>query len=286
MRIGLSIDDRGLAHDDLVAEVRDAAAAGFAGFWLGQHTAGDALTSLAVAGSAAPGIGVGTAVVPTYPRHPLALAAQALTVQAATGNRLDLGLGTSHRMIIEGQLGYSFDKPARHLREYLTVLRPLLRGESVDFRGETLTAAGQLGIPGATAPSLLVAALGPVMLRVAGELADGTITVWAGANALDKHVLPELLRTATDPRVVAMVSVCVTADEADARPVRRQVQRGGEPAQLSGDAGPGRRCRAGRTGGHRGRGLGGAPAASVGYGGCDGADRGPLRHGRRTAANP
>ena len=177
MRIGLSIDDRGLAHGDLVAELRDAAEVGFAGFWLGQHTAGDALTSLAVAVSAVADIRIGTAVVPTYPRHPLALAAQALTVQAATGNRLDLGIGTSHRAIIADQLGYSFHKPARHLREYLTALRPLLRGEVVDFHGETLTAAGRIDVPGASAPALLVAALGPVMLRIAGELADGTITV-------------------------------------------------------------------------------------------------------------
>ncbi|MGP4016836.1 LLM class flavin-dependent oxidoreductase [Saccharopolyspora sp. 5N708] len=152
MRIGLSVDDRGLPHTDLVAEVRNAADAGLASFWLGQHTAGDALTSLAVAGSAVPGIRLGTAVVPTYPRHPLALGAQALTTQAVTGNRLDLGIGTSHRTIITDQFGYSFDKPARHLREYLTALRPVLRGETVDFDGETLKARGRIDVPGASRP--------------------------------------------------------------------------------------------------------------------------------------
>ncbi|SDX10357.1 F420-dependent oxidoreductase, MSMEG_4879 family [Saccharopolyspora shandongensis] len=217
MRIGLCVDERELSHGDLLEAVRDAAADGFGSFWLGQHASWDVLTSLAAIGAAVPGIRLGTAIVPTYPRHPLMLAGQALTVQAITGGRLDLGIGPSHRMIVEDQFGYSYDKPARHVREYLTALRPLLRGEAVDFRGATLRAAGQVEVPGAEAPSLLVSALGPTMLRIAGELADGTITVWAGPRALDEHIVPTIRAVAAQPRVVAMVSVSVVSDVDDAR---------------------------------------------------------------------
>ncbi|GAA2814718.1 TIGR03564 family F420-dependent LLM class oxidoreductase [Saccharopolyspora taberi] len=218
MRIGLALDERGRSHESLVDEAGKAAAAGFPAFWLGQHTSWDVLTTLAVAGSAVPGIRLGTAIVPTYPRHPLALAGQALTVQAVTGNRLDLGVGLSHQVVIEGQFGLSFDKPARHLREYLSALGPLLRGESVDFQGETLKAVGEVEVPGARSPSLLVAALGPAMLRVAGELADGTVTMWAGPRTLDTHIVPAITRaSAGTPRVVVMVMVCVTGDPSGAR---------------------------------------------------------------------
>jgi F420-dependent oxidoreductase-like protein len=220
MRIGLNVNEMGVPLDGVLDGVRAAAVAGLAGAWLPQRPGGwDALTTLAVAGREVPDIPLGTAVVPTYPRHPVALATQALTVQAATGNRLTLGIGTSHRYIVEDQFGLSFERPARHLREYLTALLPLLRGEDVAYRGDTLAAAGRLVVPGAEPPSVLVGALGPAMLRIAGELADGTVTVWAGPRALADHVVPTLTKAARgrpDPRVAAFTIVCVTADP-DAR---------------------------------------------------------------------
>src|SRR5437763_14664484 len=100
----------------------------------------DALTALAVVGREVPGLRLGTAVVPTYPRHPMMLASQALTTNAAAGGRLSLGIGLSHQIVIENMFGYSFEKPARHMREYLAALMPLLRGEQVSFKGETVTA--------------------------------------------------------------------------------------------------------------------------------------------------
>ncbi|MFG2002996.1 TIGR03564 family F420-dependent LLM class oxidoreductase [Spirillospora sp. NPDC048911] len=217
MRIGLFANELGVPLNDVVAEVGQAAEAGFAGAWMGQRPGWDALTTLAVAGRTAPGIELGTAIVPTYPRHPLALAAQALTVQAATGNRLTLGLGVSHRPIIEGQLGLPFDRPLRHLREYLSALAPLLRGESVAYEGETLKAAGAVQAPGAEPPSVLISALGPAMLRLAGELTDGTVTVWTGPAVLDAHIVPTITKAAAaagrpDPRVVTCTFVGVTAD--------------------------------------------------------------------------
>lgn len=212
MKIGLCVDERGRTWGELLGDVRTAVADGFGSFWLGQHDSWDALTALAVLGAEAPGIRLGTAIVPTYPRHPMALAAQALTVQGVTGGRLDLGIGPSHRVIVEDQFGYSFSKPAGHVREYLSALRPLLRGESVDRRGATLRATGHVDVPGAPPPGLLVSALGPVMLRIAGELADGTIALWAGPRALDEHIVPTISAVTEKPRVVTMVSACVTSD--------------------------------------------------------------------------
>ena len=110
------------------ASLRDA---GIETAWASQIFGYDALTALAVIGREVPGIDLGTAVVPTYPRNPVMLAGQALTVQAATGGRLTLGIGLSHQVVIENVFGQSFDKPARHMREYLSILMPLLEGEQV-----------------------------------------------------------------------------------------------------------------------------------------------------------
>ena len=109
--------------DDLTRLVRDAADQGFSSYWLPQIFGIDALTAFAVVGHEVPGIELGTSVIPTYPRHPMMLASQALTVQSAIGGRLALGIGLSHEFVIEQMWGYSFDKPVRHMREYLTILR-------------------------------------------------------------------------------------------------------------------------------------------------------------------
>jgi F420-dependent oxidoreductase-like protein len=217
MRIGLLIDELGEPIESLVAQARDAAERGFPSIWLAQRGTWDALTVLTVLGREVPGVSLGTSVIPTYPRHPLALASQALTTQAATGSPLDLGVGVSHKYIIEGQHGLSFDRPARHLREYLEALEPLLKHKKADYHGETLTAAGTVEVPGTEPPSLLVGALGPATLRVTGAHADGVITSWAGARAIEGHIVPTVAEAASSagrgsPRIVAAKSICVTAD--------------------------------------------------------------------------
>ncbi|MFB9903998.1 TIGR03564 family F420-dependent LLM class oxidoreductase [Allokutzneria oryzae] len=218
MRIGVGFNELGLTLQEVIDQIGAAAEQGFDAAWLGHHYGWDPLTLLAAASPHAPGIGLGTAIVPTYSQHPVALASQALSVQAVTGNRLTLGVGLSHRPLVEGTLGRSFDRPARHMREYLTVLGPLLRGETVSYQGETLSASAKVDVPGALPPTLLVAALGPAMLRLTGELADGTVTMWAGPRAIADHVVPEITRTATgSPRIVAGLPVLVTADEAAGR---------------------------------------------------------------------
>ncbi|WP_035855759.1 TIGR03564 family F420-dependent LLM class oxidoreductase [Cryptosporangium arvum] len=219
MYIGLALNDFGLSLPEVAEQARAAAKVGLSGVWLSQLAGRDALTTVALAGHDVPGIELGTAVVPTYPRHPLTLAAQALTVQEAVGGRLTLGVGVSHRPIVEGQFGYSFDRSARHLREYLSALVPLLHGESVEVRGETLTAVGAVGVPLAAAPSVLVGALGPAMLRVAGELTDGTVVTWATPAALSDYVVPEISKAAgaRTPRVVTAVPVGLTSHPEELR---------------------------------------------------------------------
>ena len=208
--------------DETVARMTAVATSGFSSLWLPQSSGFDALTVLALVGQSTLGIELGTAVVPTYPRHPLALAAQALTVNAATGGRLALGIGLSHKVAIEGGYGLSYDRPARHMREYLDALVPALRDGAVDVHGETVTARARLTIPGANAPTLLLAALQPRMLELAGRVGDGTITWCTGPVALERQVVPIVRAAASaagrgEPRVVVALPTIVTDDEARGR---------------------------------------------------------------------
>ncbi len=208
--------------DDVVASAKRVADEGFASYWMPQIFGLDALTSLAVVGREVPGIELGTAVVPTYPRHPMMLAAQAITTQVISGGRLTLGIGLSHQVVIEGMFGFSFEKPVRHMREYLSILMPLVRGEPASFSGETLTFNGSVQIAGATPFPVLIAALGPKMLELAGTVADGTITWMTGPATLESHTVPAITKAAEQagrpqPRVCVGLPVCVTEDPDGAR---------------------------------------------------------------------
>lgn len=222
MRYGMSIDNsRPIA--DVVEQARAVRDAGLASATVSHIFGYDALTLLGVIGAQVPDIELVTGVVPTYPRHPIAMAQQALTVQAVTGGRLTLGIGLSHQIVIEGMYGYSFEKPARHMRDYLNALMPLLRHEQVSYDGETLTARtmGPLDVD-APAPDVLVAALAPTMLRLAGTLADGTITWMTGPATLADHIVPSITRAARDagrtpPRIACGLPVCVTNEVEAAR---------------------------------------------------------------------
>jgi F420-dependent oxidoreductase-like protein len=225
MRIGTNVGielagPRGLP--DVVDEVRRAAELGLGGAWWAERHTADALTAATAAGLAVPDLPLGTAVVTTYPRHPLALAAQVLTVQAATGNRLTLGIGPGHRGRVEDAFGLAFEHPARHTREYLAVLGPLLRGEAVEFHGRFHRVSGRTPTPGARPPAVLLAALGPAMLRVAGECADGTVVVWAGPRTVGEHIVPSIRTAAAAagraaPQVVVNLPIAVTDDADQAR---------------------------------------------------------------------
>ncbi len=224
LRIGINGTGELSSVDRAVEVARRAEADGFDTYWAAQIFGLDALTTLALVGREVPRIELGTAVVPTFPRHPMALAGQALTTQLASGDRLALGIGLSHRIVVEDLWGYSYDHPVRHMREYLDALLPLLRGEPVDVHGEDVTCVGAVDIQGAAAPPTLVAALGAQMLRLAGSRGCGTITWCTGERTLAEHIVPRITAAADEarharPRVVASLPVAVTDDVDAARAV-------------------------------------------------------------------
>ncbi len=228
MRFGFSLTTPtdANAFDVLREEARRAVDDGFTSAWMSNIFGLDALTALAVLGSQVPGIELGTAVVPTYPRHPAALAQQALTTNLAIGGRLALGIGLSHKVVIERMYGHSYDRPVRHLDEYLSVLLPLINGEKAAFEGETLSARIGLTTPRATPragrPPVLLAALGPRMLKLAGTRADGTVLWMTGPATVRDHIVPTIRAAAEAagrpaPRVVCVLPVSVTQDSEAAR---------------------------------------------------------------------
>ncbi|MDA0370371.1 MAG: TIGR03564 family F420-dependent LLM class oxidoreductase [Actinomycetota bacterium] len=222
MRVGIF---GGAANDGTLGSMTNEASRaekdGFASFWVPQIFNHDALTALAVIGREVPRIELGTSVVPTYPRHPMMMAQQALTVNAATDGRLCLGIGLSHQLVVEGMWGMSFDKPVRHMREYLEVMMPLLEGKPVAHAGEAFRVNGAVDVPGGSRPGVVVAALGEQMLNVTAALADGTLTWCTGPQTLKNHTIPTI-RAAADrhgrdsARVIAALPVCVTKDIAAA----------------------------------------------------------------------
>ncbi|MGZ0149127.1 TIGR03564 family F420-dependent LLM class oxidoreductase [Kribbella sp. WER1] len=217
MRIGLWIDEEGKTVAEIGAAARAAEEAGIDRIWFSQRLGWDALTLIAGVAPYTRTIEYAVGVVPVYPRHPLALAAQALSVQALIGNRLTLGVGSSHPHMVEGMLGLSMDRPAAYVREYVEALGPLLTGAPTEYAGDRLTARGQVTVPGTEAPELILAALGPRMLKTAGELTAGTTTSWATPNVIEDFVRPTIDRAAIAagrpaPQVVAGTCVAVTDD--------------------------------------------------------------------------
>ena len=195
---------------------------GFDSIWFGQIFGPDVLTVLALAGQKTSRIELGTSVVPTYPRHPQMLAAQALTVQAASNGRFNLGIGLSHAPVVEGMWGLSYERPAVHMREYLSVLLPLIREGRTSFSGDFFRVNATVQVPVPKPPAVLIAALAPVMLRMAGEMTDGTITWMVGPKALEGHIVPRITKAANEagrpaPRVVVGLPIAVTDDPEGAR---------------------------------------------------------------------
>lgn len=222
MKIGIFSGTTNGTIDDIVGEAAQVERDGFASYWMSQIFSHDALTVLALVGRSVPRIELGTSVVPTYPRHPMMIAQQSHTVNAAIDGRLCLGIGLSHKVVIENMMGMSFDKPVRHLREYLSILGPLSKTQKVSFAGEVYTTHAELAIAGAKPFGIVVAALGEQMLRVTAAMADGTLTWCTGPETLASHTVPTIRAAAEElgrpaPRVIAALPVCVTKDVAGAR---------------------------------------------------------------------
>jgi 5,10-methylenetetrahydromethanopterin reductase len=225
MRIGMMIgatpgDGGGI--DSLVEAAKRIESKGFHSLWMANIFSYDAIGALGIVGRETKRIELGTAVVPSYPRHPTAMAQQALTTQAASRGRFVLGIGLSHQIVIEGLLGLSYERRASHMREYLEVLGPLLRGQPADWKGEEYRVALAIQVPDAAPVPILVAALGPAMLKTTGRLASGTITWMTGPKTLADHTVPLLTQAARDagkpaPRVVAGLPIALVSDAAAAR---------------------------------------------------------------------
>ena len=225
MRIGLfagATEATGNSLSDIVAFSKAAEARNFDTIWLANVFGLDAVSTLAICGWETERIEFGTAVTPTYPRHPTALAQQAVTTSVACDGRFTLGIGLSHKLVIEDMLGMSYAKPASHMREYLEIIAPLLKGDRVNFQGEQYSSKVALDVPGATPVPLLVAALGPKMLEIAGTFADGTTTWVTGPKTLEDHIIPVINKAAeaagkAAPRIVAGLPIAVTNDVAGAK---------------------------------------------------------------------
>ncbi len=233
MRIGVGIGGTVGQSGGLETQVREIEAAerdGFDSVWVPHIGGWDALTLIALAGPRTSRIEMITGVVPVYTRHPVLMAQQALTTQAATTagrdggsrGRLTLGIGLAHPETVTAWWGLSYDRPARYMREYLAVLLPLLRNKTVSIKGAVHSAAVSLEFPGVLAPGVLLAALAPKMLQIAGATADGTITWMVGKAALESHVVPRIAEAArrtgrAAPRICVGLPVTVTDDPHAAR---------------------------------------------------------------------
>jgi len=223
MRIGLMHGDVGsFTIEEQIQQIVDEEKDGFDVAWFGQVFGGDSLTIIALAGQRAKKIQFGSSIIPTYTRHPFVMAQQAMTVQAALDGRFTLGIGPSHNVVVETVWGMSYEKPARHMREYLQVLVPLVRDGRVRHAGEVYRVAAQLSVTGMKPMPVLISALAPAMLKLAGTLADGTITWMTGLKTIEGHIVPSIQAAAKEagrpaPRIVTGMPICVHEDAAAAR---------------------------------------------------------------------
>lgn len=221
MRIGLNGGARSVER--MVEQAQRAEADGFSALWYPSAVAGDPVTAMAIAGRATSTIELGTAVLQTYTSHPVLQANRIGAAASAMGRPgFTLGLGPSHQPVIEGMFGLSYATPGRHTEEYVRIVAGLLHGERVDVEGDELTLRGVQAQPPGQPVSVLVAALAPRLLRVAGQVADGTILWMGNARAVETHVAPRIAKAAADagrpqPRIVAGLPVAVHDDVAEAR---------------------------------------------------------------------
>jgi len=224
MRIGINGSDKLVRPDldQIITDVQTTETEGFSSYWLAQTALIDATAMLGLAGRQTSSIELGTAVVPTWERHPHALAAQALTAQAACDGRFVLGIGLSHRPVVEGMLRMEWERPVRHMIDYLDVLQPLLNDGKVSHHGEIWSFMGSGARPTHEPPKVMLAALGEQMLRLAGKRTDGTILWCVGPATIEQQIVPVMGEAADKagrptPSVVCSLPVWVTDDVVPAK---------------------------------------------------------------------
>lgn len=228
MKLGILRYDGFWDIDSFVADVAEAAEAGFSSYWIPNlDVQVDSLMALAIAGREVPGIELGAGIVPTWTRHPLVMGQCALTAASVIGDRLSLGVGVVNKPAVEHTWGLKFERPITYIREYLEVLRPVLAGEPVDYTGEILTARAPAVLPGAPQPGLYMAAMGEQMLKVAGRHSDGTILWLTGPKTIAEHTVPTITSAAEavgrpKPRVLVGAPVLCTGDTETGRTLAAQ----------------------------------------------------------------
>ncbi|MGH2365583.1 MAG: TIGR03564 family F420-dependent LLM class oxidoreductase [Chloroflexota bacterium] len=221
MNIGLMLSDARGVHE-LAAQAKQAEQDGFASCWFNHASGADAMTSAVVAAAATTRIELGTGVVPVFLRHPVGMAQQALAVQSAAGGRFTLGIGLSHQPAVENRFGLPWVKPFHYMREYLEVLASLIDTGKAAVSGETFNVHAEVGFKGMAPCPIILAALGPRMLDLAGAHSAGTMTWVTGPKTLASLTIPKITEAAARanrpaPRIVAGLPVAVTDDVAAAR---------------------------------------------------------------------
>ena len=221
MKLGMMADPWAGTLDDIVNEVEFTEKANMDTYWLAQVWRFDAMTLIPHLAKAGPNLQFATGVVASWLRHPMTLATQALTTNLLTGGKFTLGVGLMHQPIIEGMMEIPFDRPVRHMREYLDVLMPLIENRQADASGATVSYHGPVDIPEAPTCPVILAALGPQMLSLAGSRTAGTVTWMTGPNTIREHIVPTIGTAAEKadrpaPRIVALVAVHVTDDTGSA----------------------------------------------------------------------
>jgi len=219
MRIGLNASSLLTTPniEDMRAHATQAEQDGFSSWWLAQTGLVDALGMIGALASSAPSLEYGTAVVPTYSRHPSTMAGQALTAQAALNRPLALGIGLSHQPVVEDRMKMEWQKPMGHIRDYLNVLEPLLETGTANHDGTYFSMHYEGPRPTEQKPSVIMAALGPQMLKLCGQRADGTILWMVGERTIAEHIAPTINAAATDaarpnPRIICSLPTAVTSD--------------------------------------------------------------------------
>ena len=237
LRIGIGVGGNAGRPADvhgLVEQAADADRDGFDLLWHSHTLGDDSLIAIAMAGAVTERIELITGVIPVQSRTPVLMAQQALTAQTATGGRLSLGLGVAHPETVPLIWGQAYDRPAKYMREYLSALTPLLHEGRVDFAGEMVMAQAALdfNLRGVAPPRVLIAALGPLMLKLAGEMTDGTVLWVTGPKTIESHIAPRISRATEQagreapPRIVAALPICVTDDAPRARGAAARAFRG------------------------------------------------------------
>ena len=205
MKVGLMVGEGSGAAPELKGLVERGQMAerfGLETAWIA-NIALDGMTAAAALGGATSQIEIGTAVVPTFTRHPVAMAQQSASTQMACEGRFTLGIGLAHKFMVEDMWGLSYDKPAQQMRAYLEILEPALRGVAITHQNENYDVK-LMAMPDGTDTSVLVAALGPLMLKIAGRLSGGTITMATGLKTLETHIVPTITAGAEVAETVTM----------------------------------------------------------------------------------